>query len=77
MRSLSWYGGLSLDSIRAGTADARKAVAIAPDYAIGHASLAQSLAREAQTHAQRALTLDGSEATVLTNVGHVSASGSP
>ena len=60
-------------------AEARKAVAIAPDYALGHAMLAGAiahhymatggrdplLAREAFQHAERALILDSSDPSVL------------
>ncbi len=80
MRSMSVFGRLSTDSLRAGIADARKAVAVAPDYAPGHAVLAitlsnlfittwdEALAREGRTHAQRALALDGSDPIVLSSV---------
>jgi TolB-like protein/Flp pilus assembly protein TadD len=80
MRSMSVYGRLSSDSLRAGIADARHAVAVAPDYAPGHALLAvtlsnlfiatwdEALAREGRTHAQRALALDGSDPIVLSSV---------
>ena len=82
-RSLSALGRVSPESIRASIADARKAVAVAPDYAPGHAMLSNSLAtlfvhqagrdvamaRESQTHAQRALALDGSDSFVLATVG--------
>jgi TolB-like protein len=83
MRSMSVYGRLSPDSIRAGIADARMAVAVAPDYALAHAVLAsylgnlymttgatdEALVREGRAHAQRALALDGSDPNVLTLVG--------
>ena len=79
MRSMSVYGRLSPDSIRAGIANARKAVAVAPDYAPGHAMLAytlatlfmyqggrdEAMAREGRSHAQRALALDVSDPIVL------------
>ena len=83
MRAMSVYGRLSTDNGRAGVADARKAVAAAPDYAPAHAVLAshlgtlylnsggsdEALARESRTHAQRALALDGNDPNVLTQVG--------
>jgi TolB-like protein/Flp pilus assembly protein TadD len=80
MRSMSVYGRLSRDRLTAGIADARRAVAVAPDYALGHALLAHTLgnlfiitedeatAREGRSHAQRALALDGSNPIVLTSV---------
>ena len=80
MRSMSVFGRLSLAGLRAGIVDARHAIAVAPDYALGHAILAKTLgnllitigdeaiAREARTHAQRALALDGSNPIVLTSV---------
>ncbi len=83
MRAMSVYGRLSPDNVRAGIADARKAVAAAPDYALAHAVLAsqlgnlymtigatdEAMVREGRTHAQRALALDGSDPNVLTQVG--------
>jgi TolB-like protein/Tfp pilus assembly protein PilF len=83
MRAMSVYGRLSADGLRAGIADARRAVAVAPDYALAHAVLAaqlgnlymtiggsdEALAREGRIHAQRALELDGSDPIVLTTVG--------
>ncbi|MEO8467650.1 MAG: TIR domain-containing protein [Gammaproteobacteria bacterium] len=81
MRALAGFAKLTPDSMRAGIAEARKAVAIAPDYALGHAALAhelaglfstfdggrdQALAREARTHAERALALDTDDPNVLT-----------
>jgi TolB-like protein/Flp pilus assembly protein TadD len=83
MRSLSVYGRLSPDNVRAGIADARKAVAAAPDYALAHAVLAaqlgnfymtigakdEAMVREGRNFAQRALTLSGSDPNVLTHVG--------
>jgi TolB-like protein/Tfp pilus assembly protein PilF len=80
MRSMSVFARLSVDSLRAGIADARHAVAVAPEYAPGHATLARSLgnlflttrdeamAREGRAHAQRALALDGNNPIVLTLV---------
>ena len=82
MRSMSIFGRLSSDRVRAGIADARKAVAVAPEYAPGHAILAhwlgnlfmivggrdETIAREGRTHAQRALALDGSDPIVLSSV---------
>ena len=83
MRSLSALGRLSPEHLRAGVADARRAVAVAPDYAPAHALLAGSLAnlfmsegckneedaREARLYAGQALALDGSDALALTAVG--------
>jgi tetratricopeptide (TPR) repeat protein len=83
MRSMSVHGRLSPDRLRAGIADARRAVAAAPDYALAHAVLAsqlgnlymtmggkdEAMAREGRVHAQRALALDGSDPNVLTQVG--------
>ncbi len=82
MRAMSVYGRLSPDGLRAGIADARQAVALAPDYALAHAVLTyelgnlymydggrdEAMAREGRAHAQRALALDGSDPTVLTMV---------
>ncbi len=82
IRSLSVHGRLNPDSLRAAIADARRAIAVAPDYAPGHAVLAQALgsllmhlgtedpaiALEARTHALRALALDGSDPLVLSQV---------
>jgi TolB-like protein len=67
------------NSLEVSLAEARKALAIAPDYALGHAVLASaqghlyvvrgghdaSLAREARNHAERALALGGSDPLVL------------
>jgi TolB-like protein/Flp pilus assembly protein TadD len=70
-------------SIRTSIAEARKALALAPDYAMGHAALAVSLAlknardggsealrREARQHIERALTLGASDPTVLGWTAH-------
>ncbi len=80
MRALSVYGRLTPDGLRAGVADGRQAVALAPDYALAHAVLThelgalymhdggrdEALAREGRAHAKRALALDGNDPTVLT-----------
>jgi tetratricopeptide (TPR) repeat protein len=70
MRSMAVFGRLSVDSLQAGIADARHAIAVAPDYAPGYATLARTLgnlflttrdeamAREGRIHAQRALALE-------------------
>jgi tetratricopeptide (TPR) repeat protein len=82
MRSMSAFGRLSPDSIRDAIVDARQAVAIAADYALGHAVLAQflgniymmtggrdeAIARECRTHARRALTLDSGDPRILSQV---------
>jgi TolB-like protein/Flp pilus assembly protein TadD len=82
MRAMSVVGRLSPERIRPGIADARQAVALAPDYALAHAVLTQNiatlymheggtdeaLAREGRVHAQRALALDGNDPTVLSMV---------
>jgi TolB-like protein len=71
----------SADSLQTGIAEARKAVALAPDYALAHTQLAQSLAldnwyraggrdaaaiREVRAHADEALALDANDPAVLT-----------
>jgi TolB-like protein len=80
MRAMSVYGRLSPDGLRAGVADGRQAVALAPDYALAHAVLThqmgalymhdggrdEAMAREGRAHAKRALALDGNDPTVLT-----------
>jgi TolB-like protein/Flp pilus assembly protein TadD len=82
MRAMSIVGRLSPEHIRPGIADARQAVALAPDYALAHAVLTQNIAtlylheggtdealtREGRAHAQRALALDGNDPTVLSMV---------
>ncbi|MEP7312406.1 MAG: TIR domain-containing protein [Pseudomonadota bacterium] len=82
VRSLSVHGRLNTDTLRAAIADARRSIAIAPDYAAAHAVLAYALgallmhmgsgdaalAREGRTHALRALALDASDPLVLANV---------
>ena len=82
MRAMSVYGRLSPDGLRAGIADGRQAVALAPDYALAHAVLThqmgtlymhdggrdEAMAREGRAHAKRALTLDGNDPTVLTMI---------
>jgi TolB-like protein/Tfp pilus assembly protein PilF len=79
MRAMAAFTRLSIESLRLGTLDARKAVALAPDYAFAHAMLAlmlghaymwgggkdKALAHEALTHAERALTLDSDDANVM------------
>ncbi|MEY2853471.1 MAG: hypothetical protein RL030_603, partial [Pseudomonadota bacterium] len=83
MRAMSVNGRLSPDMLRVGIADARRAVAVAPDYALAHAILAnhlgdlymttgsadEAMVREARAHAQRALALDRNDPTVLSQVG--------
>jgi TolB-like protein len=71
----------STESLQTGIAEARKAVALAPDYALAHTQLAQSLAldnwyraggrdaaaiREVRAHADEALALDANDPSVLT-----------
>ena len=82
MRSWSAYGRPSPENFRAAIVDARQAVAIAADYALGHAVLAlwlgnvfmmdggrdEAMARECRTYAQRALALDSSDPRILSIV---------
>lgn len=82
MRARSAYGRLSLASVRAAIEDARRAVALAPDYALAHGVLTSylgvlylttgglddSLAREGRFHAERALSLDSQDAGVLASI---------
>jgi TolB-like protein/Flp pilus assembly protein TadD len=84
MRSLSYLASTTRENVAFGMAEARKALAIAPDYALAHAMLGvwlsadyllyrgggdASIAREARAHAQRALALDAKDSMVLTLVG--------
>lgn len=85
MRAKLAYARHGLDSQRSSLFEARRAVSIAPDYALGHAVLAQvlagrfmlrggkdeSIAREARAHAERALALDFDDPQVLTHVAFV------
>lgn len=85
MRSWAAYARFSGDSLQTTIAEARKAVAIAPDYAVAHATLAmalsinylwsghsdEALAREAAAHAERAIALNANHATVLFQVSFV------
>lgn len=80
MRAWAAYGRFSPDSIDISIAESRRAVALAPDYAVAHSSLAQALgnsyqsghglgdpalAKEAYATAHRALKLNSGSATVL------------
>jgi TolB-like protein len=79
IRALAGMVTSNPESLEISLAEARKALAIAPDYALGHAVLAAaqghlnvvrgardaSLAREARNHAERALALGGSDPFVL------------
>jgi TolB-like protein len=80
MRALSSAGVATRDSLQFGAAEARKAIAIAPNYAMAHAALAynlantffaveggklEHLAREARSEAEKALRLDSKDPTVL------------
>ncbi|HEV7632586.1 MAG TPA: TIR domain-containing protein [Steroidobacteraceae bacterium] len=85
MRCLAAYAKHGHENQRISIAEGRKAVAIAPDYALGHAALAQALAarfmlgggkdeaiaREARAHSERALALDAQDPLVLTYVAFV------
>jgi TolB-like protein len=80
MRSWANIAGMTGGGLSNSIAEARKAVAIAPDYALGHAVLGEALSvanwvvnggrdedmrREARVHAERAVTLDASHPVVL------------
>jgi len=85
MRSWAAYARFADDSLQTTIAEARKAVALAPDYAVAHATLSmalginftwtgfcdEALAREATEHAERALALNPNNATVLFQVSFV------
>lgn len=85
MRSWAAYARFNDDSLQTTISEARKAVALAPDYAVAHATLAMALgimftwtgfcdemlAREATEHAERALALNPNNATVLFQVSFV------
>jgi TolB-like protein len=74
----------SRESLRAAVVEARKALAIEPDYSLAHAVLASmlgglysmggardgALLREARQHAERALTLGANDPLVLSWVGN-------
>jgi TolB-like protein len=80
MRSMASGVRMTGEAASNAITEARRAVAIAPDYARGHAALGNALsmanwvanggrdetmAREARTHAERALVLDASDPVVL------------
>lgn len=79
MRSSAGIAIYNFESLANSIAEARKALAIAPDYALGHAALANglgglysrgggrdmALARETRSHAERAMTLAPNDALVL------------
>jgi TolB-like protein len=79
IRALAVMVSFNLESLNVGLTEARKALTIAPDYALGHAVLAaalgclyaatggrdDSLAREARTHVERAVALGVSDPLVL------------
>ena len=80
MRSMAGFASIGRESLLAAVIDARRAVAIAPRYAQGHAILAyalanaffavyggrnETMAREARAHAERALALDANDSIVL------------
>ena len=80
MRSEASMAAMTGDSLSTSIAEARRAVAIAPDYALGHAALGEALSianwvvnggrdeamrREARAHAERAVTLDASHPVML------------
>lgn len=76
-RSISYFSRFDDESRRLGEAEARRAVALAPDYARAHANLAHALlaaftqnldegiGAEARAAAERALALDPGNPTVL------------
>jgi TolB-like protein len=80
MRSEATMNSMTGNGLSNSIAEARNAVAIAPDYALGHAALGEALSlanwvvnggrdeamkREARVHAERAVTLDASHPVVL------------
>jgi TolB-like protein/tetratricopeptide (TPR) repeat protein len=86
MRSAASGAGMTGDGLSNAIVEARKAVAIAPEYALGHAALGEALAlanwygnggrdeamtREARIHAERALALDASHPVVLSLAAEV------
>ena len=76
-RSISYFARSDAESQRLGTQEARRAVALAPDYALAHATLAHVLATtfaqtleeataaETRAAVERALALDPGNPTVL------------
>ena len=85
MRAQAGYARITHKGLLSSAAEARRAVEIEPEYALGHAMLADSLAalsftymanrdrarlnREASQHAERALALDTDDPLVLCNAG--------
>jgi TolB-like protein len=80
MRALASAVRITRDSLSNSIVEARKAIAIAPDYAQGHAALGltlslanwylnggrdESMSREARTHAELSVALDASHPVVL------------
>jgi TolB-like protein len=84
MRSWAAYARLTAESLGVAVAEARRAVALAPDYAVAHATLAMGLAlsyqegafrdatliAEAMAHCDRAMDLNPNNPTVLFQVAH-------
>jgi len=82
MRSFSAYGRLGFDTVPVAIAEARRAVALAPDYAVAHGCLALALGTlylflgftdkamkaEAEASAERALALNPDDPNVLWTV---------
>ncbi len=82
-RSLAIFGSLRMDTLAVGIAEARRAVAIAPDYGLAWSALAMSLAihyfwtskadeslkREALDSVRRALVLAPNDPVVLAHAG--------
>jgi TolB-like protein len=85
MRSWAAYARMTPESMAIGVAEARRAVSLAPDYAVAQATLAMALAlqyqqtgfrdraliEEAEQLADVALSLNPNHATVLFQVGNV------
>ncbi len=83
MRAFAGIANFDPESLRTSAIEARKALAIAPGYALGHAVLSNALGglysrggggdaallREARSHAERALALGSGDALVLGWVG--------
>jgi tetratricopeptide (TPR) repeat protein len=83
MRSFAGIANYDFESLRISAIEARKALAIAPGYALGHAALADALGglysrggggdlalvREARSHADRALAVGSNDALILGWVG--------
>ena len=84
MRSWAAYARLSTETLKTAVAEARRAVALAPDYAVARGTLAmalgvlfgytgyrdQALIDEATGHAEAALALNPNNATVLFQVAN-------